>query len=125
MYEEWNAVVCHDEKIDGLRAAMARDAERLVSALRAGHLGTVASLSQQLVSTARQQFEAEERRLREAGSPTLVRHAREHQRFLADLGAMAALAARGDLRDVAALRPEQWIPAWLAAHARTDGGLPV
>lgn len=125
MYEEWNAVVCRDERIDGLRAAMARDAEKLVSALGAGRLGAVASLAQQLVSTARQQFEAEERRLREAKSPTLVRHTREHQRFLADLGAMAALAARGDLRDVVALRPERWLPAWLAAHARTDNGLPV
>lgn len=125
MYEEWNAVVSRDDRIDGLRAAMARDAERLVSALRAGHLGSVASLAQQLVSTARQQFEAEERRLREAGSPTLVRHAREHQRFLADLDAMATLAARGDIGDVVALRPERWIPAWLAAHARTDSGLPV
>jgi len=123
MDHEWTAVVCPDERIDALRKAMFRDAERLVQALGNGQQGALAGLAQQLLATARGQFEAEERRLREARAPSLVRHAREHQRFLADLGAMIALAARGDARAVVALKPERWIPEWLSAHARTDRDL--
>ena len=123
MNQEWTAVVCPDERIDGLRKAMLRDAERLVSSLRNGDSHTLAGLAQQLLSTAREQFDAEERRLREARAPSLVRHAREHQRFLADLGAMVALASRGVAGGVVALKPERWIPEWLSAHARTDRDL--
>jgi hemerythrin len=102
---------------------MLRDAERLVSALGSGEHASLAGLAQQLLSTAREQFEAEERRLRESKAPSLVRHAREHQRFLADLGAMISLASRGDAGGVGALKPERWIPDWLNAHARTDRDL--
>lgn len=123
MDHEWTAVVCPDERIDALRKAMLRDAQRLVQALGSGQNGALAGLAQQLLATAREQFEAEERRLREARAPSLVRHAREHQRFLADLGAMIALAARGDASGVVALKPERWIPEWLSAHARTDRDL--
>ena len=123
MNQEWTAVVCPDTKIDALRKAMLRDAERLVSALGSGQHGALAGLAQQLFATAREQFEAEERRLKEAGAPSLVRHAREHQRFLADLGAMISLASRGDATGVVALKPDRWIPEWLSAHARTDRDL--
>lgn len=123
MNQEWTAVVCPDERIDALRRAMLRDAERLVSALGNGEHGRLAGLAQQLHTTAREQFEAEERRLREVKAPSLVRHAREHQRFLADLGAMISLASRGDASGVVALKPERWIPEWLSAHARTDRDL--
>jgi hemerythrin len=123
MNHEWTAVVCPDPKIDALRKAMLRDAERLVSALGKGERGSLAGIAQQLLATAREQFDAEERRLREAGAASLLRHAREHQRFLADLGAMISLASRGDARGVVELKPERWIPEWLAAHARTDRDL--
>ncbi len=123
MNREWTAVVCPDPRIDALRKAMLRDADRLVSALGKGEHGSLAGIAQQLLATAREQFEAEERRLREAGAASLVRHSREHQRFLADLGAMISLAARGDAGGVTALNPERWIPEWLAAHARTDRDL--
>lgn len=123
MNQEWTAVVCPDERIDTLRKTMLRDAERLVSALGTAQHGALAALAQQLLSTAREQFEAEERRLRDAKAPSLVRHAREHQRFLADLGAMISLVSRGDATGVLALKPERWIPDWLAAHALTDRDL--
>ncbi len=123
MNQEWTAVVCPDEKIDALRKVMLRDAEQLVSALGSGKHGALAGLAQKLLATAREQFEAEERRLREARAPSLVRHAREHQRFLADLGAMISLASRGDASGVVALKPDRWIPEWLSAHARTDRDL--
>jgi hemerythrin len=123
MNREWTAVVCPDPKIDALRKALLRDAERLLAALGKGERGSLAGIAQQLLSTAREQFDAEERRLKEAGAASLVRHAREHQRFLADLGAMISLASRGDAKGVVELRPERWIPEWLAAHARTDRDL--
>ncbi len=123
MNREWTAVVCPDQRIDALRKAMLRDAERLVSAFGKGEHGSLAGIAQQLLATAREQFEAEERRLQETRAASLVRHAREHQRFLADLGAMISLASRGDASGVVALRPERWIPEWLSAHARTDRDL--
>ena len=123
MNREWTSVACPDEKIDALRRTLLCDAERLVAAVGAAKPVELASLAQQLLSTAREQFEAEESRLRETRAPSLVRHSREHQRFLADLGAMIAIASRGDRRGMVALRPERWIPEWLSAHARTDSDL--
>ncbi len=123
MDQEWTAVICPDERIDALRKSMLSDAQRLVQAVGSGQHGSLAGLAQQLLATAREQFEAEERRLRDTRAPSLVRHAREHQRFLADLGAMIALAARGDARGVVALKPDRWIPEWMSAHARTDRDL--
>ncbi len=123
MDQEWTAVTCPDQRIDALRKTMLRDAERLVQAVGSGQHGALGGLAQQLLTTAREQFEAEERRLRATRAPSLVRHAREHQRFLADLGAMIALAARGDARGVVALKPDRWIPEWMSAHARTDRDL--
>jgi hemerythrin len=123
MNQEWTAVTCPDARIDDLRKAMLRDAERVVSAVGEGKPGELARLAQQLLTTAREQFEAEERRLREHKAPSLVRHAREHDRFLADLGALVAIASRGDVHGLSALRPERWIPDWLSAHARTDRDL--
>jgi hemerythrin len=123
MNQEWTAIRCPDGKIDGLRKTMLRNAEQLVSAVGDGKPGELVRLAQQLLATAREQFEAEERRLREGRSPSLVRHAREHDRFLADLGALVSLASRGDARGLGQLKPERWIPEWLAAHARTDRDL--
>ncbi len=123
MNQEWTAVRCPDGKIDGLRRNLLRDAEQLVAAVGTGKTGELARLAQQLLATAREQFEAEERRLRDQKSPSLVRHAREHDRFLADLGAMVAIASRGDTRGLGELKPERWIPEWLRAHARTDRDL--
>ncbi len=123
MNQEWTAVRCPDGRIDGLRQSMLRNAERLVGAVAAGEPGELLRQAQQLLAIAREQFEAEERRLRDQKSPSLVRHAREHDRFLADLGAMVAIASRGDTRGLGELRPERWIPEWLSAHARTDHDL--
>lgn len=123
MNQAWTAVVCPDEKIDKLRRALLREANQLVSAVNSAEHARLAALAQRLFSTAREQFEAEERRLREASAPSLVRHTGEHQRFLADLGAMISLASRGDGRGVEALKPQRWIPDWLSAHAETDRDL--
>ena len=93
------------------------------AALGGGRPGELATLAQQLLVTARAEFEAEERRLRERRAPSLVRHAREHDRFLADLGTLVAIAGRADGRGLGELKPERWIPEWLRAHALTDRDL--
>jgi hemerythrin len=123
MNQEWTAVVCPDGKIQALRTALMEDAERLVSALGKGQHEQLDTLARQLLATAQRQFQAEEQRLRGAGAPSLERHSMEHERFLADLGAMLSLATRGDTRGVVALKPDRWIPDWLAAHACTDRDL--
>jgi hemerythrin len=123
MNQEWTAIACPDARIDSLRKDLLRDAERLVAALGEGRHRELVSLARQVLLTAREQFEAEERRLRDQQAPSLLRHAREHERFLADISAVVALATRGDTPGVVALKPEQWIQEWLAAHARTDRDL--
>jgi hemerythrin len=120
----WTAIACPDARIDALRRDLLRGAESLVAAAAsAAPPAEVARLTQALLEIARAQFAAEEQRLGAARSLTLVRHAHEHQRFLADLEALAATAARGNAAALRALRPERWIPEWLAAHAGTDRDL--
>ncbi|HVO19727.1 MAG TPA: hemerythrin family protein [Anaeromyxobacter sp.] len=123
MNQEWTAVACPDVRIDSLRRELLRDAEQLVAAVDAHRYRELLSLAGKLLATAREQFQAEERRLREARAPSLVRHAGEHERFLTDVGSIVALAAQGDTDGVEALRPERFIPDWLSAHARTDRDL--
>jgi len=120
MNHKWTAEDCPDPKMGELRNEMLQHADRLVSALPGAKLASVARLAEKLLSTARRTFDAEERRLRERSAQSLVRHAREHERFLADLGALVALASSGDAKAVAALRAERFIPEWIAAHAGTD-----
>jgi len=123
MNQEWIAVACPDGRIDSLRKELLRDAEQLVAAVDGRRHRELLALAGKLLATAREQFLAEERRLREARAPSLVRHAGEHERFLTDVGAIVALAAKGDTDGVVALRPERFIPDWLSAHARTDQDL--
>lgn len=125
MVREWNLVACPDGEIVALRTQLAQGASQLVAALGNGGRRELPALAEELLSTARRQFAAEERRLRDGRAPSLLRHAHEHERFLADLTALAGLAAQGDDAGLAALRPERWIPAWLTAHARTDRDLAV
>jgi hemerythrin len=123
MNHEWTAIACPDGRIDSLRKELLCDAEQLVAAVGARKDREVLALAGKLLATAREGFQAEERRLREARSPSLVRHAGEHERFLTDVGAIVALAAKGDTGGVVALRPERFIPDWLSAHARSDRDL--
>jgi hemerythrin len=105
------------------RADLHAAAERLVEAVRAGRRDEVAPLADRLAAVARARFEAEERALAAREDVTLVRHAHEHRQFLADVAAIAELARRGDDAAVDAMKPAEFIPAWLAAHAKTDQGL--
>jgi hemerythrin len=124
MNAQWTAIACPDARIDALRKDLLRGADAVVlAAARAAPPAELAPLAQTLLETARAEFEAEERRLRDARSLTLVRHATEHERFLSDLAALVATAARGNAVAVRALRPERWIPEWLSAHAGTDRDL--
>ena len=125
MNREWTAEDCPDATTGTLRDEMLSEADELVSAFEGAELASVARLAERLLATARRTFGLEERRLRTADAKSLVRHAREHERFLRDLGTLVTLASRGDAEAVAALRADRFIPEWLAAHARTDRGLPA
>ncbi|HET6411883.1 MAG TPA: hypothetical protein VFG53_07465 [Anaeromyxobacter sp.] len=125
MNREWTTEDCPDATTGTLRDEMRREVDELVSALEGEELASVARLAGRLLATARRTFDLEEERLSTADAKSLVRHAREHERFLEDLGTLVTLASRGDGEAVAALRADRFIPEWLAAHARTDRGLPA
>jgi hemerythrin len=74
------------------------------------------SALRRLLDAASTQFAAEERWLRGAGDPALVRHEFEHRRFLSDVAAAAEQLARGDRIAVDALDLTAFVSGWLAAH---------
>ncbi|MGC3999219.1 MAG: hypothetical protein QM767_17985 [Anaeromyxobacter sp.] len=120
---EWTAVTCPDATIDVLRKQFADQAERLLAAVGKATPHVIAGLASRLLETSQQLFEREERRLAEGKASSLVRHAHEHGRFLADLAELAELAQSGDAAGLETLRPQRWLKSWIAAHARTDKDL--
>lgn len=112
------------EDLQTLRRALHERADRLLAATSAPSLAELAAAAERLAAAARPLFDEEERRLRDAESLTLERHAREHTRFVADLAGIADAAVRGDREAVVALRPAAWLASWLAAHGRTDRDVP-
>lgn len=108
------------EEIDRHQRDLFAAADRLVSAAGAGD-GELEALVRKLLETARAQFAAEERWLRAANEPAVVRHAHEHQRFLADLLSIADQLARGDRAAVDRLDVARFVGAWITLHVtRSD-----
>lgn len=103
------------DEIDRHQRDLCTAAQRLVSAggTRDGELET---LVRKLLEIARALFAAEERFLRAAEEPTLVRHAHEHRRFLEDLGAIADQLSRGERAAVERLDVARFVGAWIASH---------
>ncbi|HTN52229.1 MAG TPA: hypothetical protein VML50_07500 [Anaeromyxobacter sp.] len=112
-----------DDALAPLRAELQRRADALAAAA-AGGAAALAGPVGRLSAAARALFELEERRLRDAGSPSLTRHAMEHERFLASLAEVVRLAGAGADAELAVLRPATFVGAWLDAHSRTDAELP-
>ncbi|BDG01036.1 hemerythrin domain-containing protein [Anaeromyxobacter oryzae] len=112
-------------QIELLREELFVRAECLLEALDAGRRAELPALLQRLAAAARAQFDAEERMLKETDARSLVRHAHEHAKFLADLDVITEHARRGEAGELEALRPTAWLMAWLAAHGRTDRDLPT
>lgn len=111
------------EEIDRHQRDLYAAADRLVSAAGAGN-GELEAHLRRLLETARTQFSAEERWLREAQEPTIIRHAHEHRRFLDDLVEIADLLARGQREAVDALDVGKFVTAWIGSHvSRSDRDL--
>lgn len=121
---EWTpSVAVGIEEIDRQQRELYAAAGRLVAATGAGD-GELEALVRRLLETAREQFEAEERCLADAGDAALVRHAREHQRFLEDLAIIAEQLAEGRRDAVERLDVARFVGAWIAAHVtRSDRDL--
>jgi hemerythrin-like metal-binding protein len=105
------------DEIDRHQRDLCAAAERLVGAAGARD-GELEALVRRLLEIARAQFAAEERCLRDADAPALVRHAHEHRRFLDDLGAIADQLARGERAAVDRLDVARFVGTWIASHVK-------
>jgi hemerythrin len=123
MHAKWTAAA--PAPLDTLREALFVRAECFLEALDGGRRAELPALVERVADAARAQFAAEERMLEETRAPSLVRHAQEHAKFLADLEVIADHARRHDEAGLDALRPSAWLMAWLAAHGMTDRDLPA
>jgi hemerythrin-like metal-binding protein len=105
------------QELDGLRQELVRRADQLVRAARGARAAEARAHVERVRELARTLFQAEERRLGEAGSLTLERHAREHARFLDDLAALGAEPGRRGEAALADVPVERFVREWLTAHA--------
>ena len=107
MHIGWNQpLATGNEAIDSLQLELFRRATHLIEAARTRQAAEARAHVARVTELARHLFQSEEQILREAGSPSLERHAREHQRFLSDL------------------QVDRHVLAWLEAHVgQTDRDL--
>jgi hemerythrin-like metal-binding protein len=103
------------EDVDRNQRQLLAAVERVAGATTAPNI-VLESALRHLLEVAREQFAAEERWLRSAGDPSLVRHELEHRRFLADVGGAAERLARAQRASVDALDLAGFVSGWLAAH---------
>lgn len=104
------------EEIDAQHRELFGRARRLLDGLHAGEPGQVGELLEFLHGYAVVHFGAEESLMRSAGYPGYQRHKAEHDRFIADL---LALAAEHDERGPGAflaVKASSWLSGWLEAH---------
>ncbi len=103
------------DEIDHHQRELYAAADQVVSAARESDRNLEA-LVRRLIEVAGAQFAAEERWLRDASAPAIVRHAHEHRRFVEDLTVAADQLARGDRAAVDALDLARFVPTWISSH---------
>ncbi len=103
------------DEIDRQQRDLYAVAEQVVEATRDGDR-KLENLVRRLIEVASAQFAAEERWMRSAGAPAIVRHAHEHRRFVEDLTAAADQLARGERAAVDALDLARFVPTWISSH---------
>jgi hemerythrin len=125
MHIGWNQpLTTGNEAIDSLQLELFRRATQLIDAARAQQAAEARAHVARVTELARHLFESEEQLLREAGAPSLERHAREHRRFLTDLALVSTELARRGPGALAELRVDRHVTAWLEAHVgQTDRDL--
>jgi hemerythrin-like metal-binding protein len=108
------------ESIDSKQRDLLHRTNRVVETVRGGRVDEAVTRLELLRAAAAAQFADEETRLRDAGSPSLERHALEHERLLADLDDLADDLTRYGLAAVQKVRFTSWLPRWIDIHvART------
>ena len=125
MHVRWNeSLATGHEELDGLQVELFRRANQLVTAARSRQAPEARAHVARVTELCAVMFEVEERLLREAGAPSLERHAREHQRFLTDLALLSTELARSGPGALADLQVSRFVPEWLEAHVgQTDRDL--
>lgn len=125
MHVRWNeSLATGHEELDGLRLELFRRANQLAVAVHAREAPEARAHVARLTELARVMFETEEGLLREAGARSLERHAREHERFLADLEIVSAELGRRGVAALGDLQVARYVSDWLEAHAgQTDRDL--
>ncbi len=103
------------DEIDSHQKDLFAAAESVVAAAR-GSDRELETLVRRLIEVANAQFAAEERWMRAASAPAIVRHAHEHRRFVEDLTAVADQLARGERAAVDALDLARFVPTWISSH---------
>jgi hemerythrin len=109
------------EEIDAQHRELFHRARKLLEGLRAGESAQVGPLFDFLHEYVIVHFGAEEAAMREARYPGYHRHKAEHDRFIADLLALADERERRGPGAFLAVQASAWLEDWLEAHlAGTD-----
>lgn len=120
MHIGWNpSLATGDEALDAMQLELFRRAAQLVEAARTRKAPEARAHVARLTELARLLFEAEEGLLREAGAPSLERHASEHRRFLEDLAQFSREVASRGPGALADLQVARYVATWLEAHVGT------
>lgn len=112
------------EEIDGLQFELFRRATQLVDAARGCRASEVRAHLVRLTEVAELLFDSEEQALRDAGARSLIRHAMEHRRFLADLSVVTEELGRRGSEVFEDLEVATHVTRWLDQHVgHTDRDL--
>jgi hemerythrin len=122
---EWTqALSVGVEEIDAQHRELFRRAARLLEGIRSGEPEELGQLVDFLHRYAVEHFGAEEQHMRRTRFPGYTRHKAEHDRFIADLLALAREHERKGASAFMTLEVNQWLTRWLTEHVSgTDAEL--
>lgn len=114
---EWTpALSVGNDAIDAQHRELFRRADALLVAIHAGKPERVGEVLNFLNRYAVEHFGLEEAWMREHRFRGYLRHKAEHDRFVADLVALADEHERGVEHGFMASRVDEWLAAWLRDH---------
>ncbi|HSN90195.1 MAG TPA: bacteriohemerythrin [Anaeromyxobacteraceae bacterium] len=124
---EWTpALSVGNDAIDAQHRELFRRADDLIAAIRAGKPERVGSVLRYLHEYAVEHFGLEEAWMREHRYKGYVRHKAEHDRFMADLVALAEEQESSRADGFMAGRVNGWLADWLVRHVSgTDAEMAV
>src|SRR5512138_133960 len=114
---EWTpALSVGVEEIDAQHRELFRRAGRLLEGIQAGEPEELGQLIDFLYRYAVEHFGAEEEHMRRTKFPGYLRHKAEHDRFAADLLALAAEWEKKGASAFVSLKTSHWLTQWLRTH---------